>query len=219
MEGDITSAISSAQECLEKEGCSDRAQALYIIGESNIQSGSFTPAREAFWRVYEQYASSLYAAKAFLRIGDSYFLESEYAEAQKIYTQYLQRFPASGELPLCLLRLVYAERKLGNWQRMKDYATELKKRFPLTKETKEAEALMNTETYFTVQVGGFLRRQNALALMRKLQVDKFKPFLVTEDSSGKTIYKVRVGKLPTRQSAENLFRKLISKNYPAQIYP
>ena len=219
LRGDISSAVNTCQGCLERSDCFEKDQALFIIAEAYAKSGDLERARSYYRTIYKKYPASPYAARAVLRIGDAYFLESVYNKAEKAYQFFAGNYPNSAFYPLGLLKLAYAKRKLGKWDEVADCADKLTRQFPRSFEAKQARKLAEADRFFTVQVGAFVDRKNALALMRKLQVDKFEPYIVRQSLQGKALYKVRVGKLKQRKDAVRLFNSLIDKNYPAQIYP
>ncbi len=219
LRGDVSSAINTCQGCLESNDCFEKDKALFIIAEAYAKSGDFKRARSYYRTVYRKYPASSYASRAVLRIADSYFLEDNYEKAEKIYRYFVDNYPNSAFYPLGLLKLAYTERKLGKWDEVTDCADKLTRQFRGSFEAKQAKKLANAYRFFTVQVGAFVERKNALALVRKLQVDKFESYIVKDNSRGRVIYKVRVGKLKQRKEAVGLFNKLLSRNYPAQIYP
>ncbi len=219
MQGDFTGAINYCNGCLERSDCPDKDEALFISGESYASSKDFVRARESFRGVYKKYPGSIYASQAILRVADCYFLEGDYENAEEIYTYFVETNPQSAFLPVALLKLTYTKRKLGKWPIVKQYADILNSKFPGSFEAKEAKVLADAETYFTIQVGAFGEKNNALSLMRKLQVDGFEPYITEGKFDGRTIYKVRVGKIDQRRDAEQVYQRLVNNNYPAQIYP
>ena len=63
---------------------------------------------------------------------------------------------------------------------------------------------------YTVQVGSFLKRENAMALKARLE-PAFSPVFVREWNDGsRTYYRVRVGRLRTESAARRLARRLQS---------
>lgn len=63
-------------------------------------------------------------------------------------------------------------------------------------------------SYFTVQVGAFRSRENALEFSRKLQA-RYQPVFVTAfDSPEGTLYRVRVGQLPSESAARELATRI-----------
>ena len=72
--------------------------------------------------------------------------------------------------------------------------------------------------FFTIQVGAFSERKNALALANEL--DQSCNSYIVEDRKGSfPIYKVRVGKYKERFEAQKVSKDLLDKGYPARIYP
>jgi rare lipoprotein A len=70
---------------------------------------------------------------------------------------------------------------------------------------------------FTVQVGAFSVRENALALKERLD-GKFSPvFIISDQSPWGPIYRVRVGKLEKEEEATTLARALADEGLPAMV--
>lgn len=63
-------------------------------------------------------------------------------------------------------------------------------------------------SYFTVQVGAFRSRENALELSRKLQARYQPVFINAFDSPEGTLYRVRIGQLPSESAARELAARI-----------
>jgi len=57
---------------------------------------------------------------------------------------------------------------------------------------------------FAVQVGSFTSQANAERLEQRLRAEGFETFLVVEPVGSRTIWRVRVGTVPTREAAQAL---------------
>ena len=80
-----------------------------------------------------------------------------------------------------------------------------------------SQALNDEVLYFTVQVGSFNKKSNALKLCDELVRNGFDASIARTEGEGP--YKVRVGKLNTRGEAEDLAKKLRAEGLPANILP
>ena len=108
---DYTQAIEIAEESLNKT-VQDKDKILLMLGEAYIGVSNLAKARETFRSIYREYPSSSYAKSAVLRIADSYYLESNYAQAKKLYNYFLTKYGNDKNfLPYVYLKLAYCEEK------------------------------------------------------------------------------------------------------------
>lgn len=61
---------------------------------------------------------------------------------------------------------------------------------------------------YAVQVGSFTSQANAERLEQRLRAQDFETFLVVEPVGGRTIWRVRVGTVPTREAAQVLLKDI-----------
>ncbi|MDH5711752.1 MAG: SPOR domain-containing protein, partial [Gammaproteobacteria bacterium] len=79
-------------------------------------------------------------------------------------------------------------------------------------EKQSAEVL--TGDYFYVQVAAFTSEENALRMLSDLTEKKFTGVRIhVENEQGKVLYRVRIGPLPTEESAEKLLLQLKEINH------
>jgi len=71
---------------------------------------------------------------------------------------------------------------------------------------------------FTVQVGAFQQYDNALNLRKQLERNYQPVFIFDYDSPKGKFYRVRVGRVPSEQAAQNLARKLSDKENLTQTF-
>jgi len=75
----------------------------------------------------------------------------------------------------------------------------------------------NEPAYFSVQVGSFKSKKNAVRLYRRFKRRKY-TVRVTEEKDGRvTIYKVKIGRFKTRSSCVSFARKLRKMGYQTVI--
>ena len=80
-----------------------------------------------------------------------------------------------------------------------------------------SQALREEILYFTVQVGSFNKKANALKLCDELVRKGYDASIVR--SQDEESNKVRVGKLNTREEAEKLAKKLRAEGLPTKVLP
>ena len=146
-------------------------------------------------------------------------MEQDYSKAGQLYEDALK---ANSRLASALLlRLSQCALKSGNWSKAREYTDSLKQKYPLSLEanipTVAAHGINNQ--FFTVQVGSFANFQNAKKLLERLKKGNFDAYIEETSSDAKTLYRVRAGKLNTRQQAESLKQILEEKGYPSRIFP
>jgi rare lipoprotein A len=71
------------------------------------------------------------------------------------------------------------------------------------------------EESFTVQVGAFIDRSNAVRLMAELQKNYTAVFITELKTSENTYYRVRVGRFKTREEAYHIATRLAQEGYTA----
>jgi len=75
------------------------------------------------------------------------------------------------------------------------------------------------EGVFSVQVGSFANIDNAKNLVKKLNSGGYFAYFEEYGQGGDRSYRVRVGKLNTRQEAEGLAGRLSREGHPTKIFP
>ena len=112
-----------------------------------------------------------------------------------------------------------ADFKLGNLSEGKKYAQILTAKFPSSFEAKKAGLLDTEGIFYTVQVGAFSNRNNALQLSYDLKENGFDAYLEPIERLGDKLYRVRVGKFGSKDRAIDLQEKLSDAGYPTKIFP
>jgi tetratricopeptide (TPR) repeat protein len=196
----------------------DKDRAYYLLGLNYIKINHTENAREKLKIIIDSYRASPFYDSAKLAYADTYFIEQDYPKAAALYEDILRG--NSKVLPCAYLRLGQCALKKGNWEGAKKYADMLKQKYPLSLEARvSGELLEKQDLFFTVQAGSFASAQNAKALMNKLKRNNFDAYIDELASSNGPMYRVRVGKVSTRQEAENLKDSLEASGYPTHIFP
>ncbi|MEN6622776.1 MAG: outer membrane protein assembly factor BamD [Smithella sp.] len=80
-------------------------EALYMRGSTNFQEGDYKKAREYFIRLKDEYPLHNLAILAELGIGDSFYTDKEYAEAENAYNEFLNMHPTNENIPYVLYQM------------------------------------------------------------------------------------------------------------------
>lgn len=192
---------------------------LYLAGLNFLRINDTEKAREKFIQMMDNFKSSRYLEPAKLAYADTFFMEQDYSKAKQLYEDMLK---ANTKLSSAiLLRLSQCALKSGDWLKAKEYTDSLKQKYPLSLEANITTHIVNetSNQFFTVQAGSFANPQNAKKLLEKLKKNNFDAYIEETNSGAKTLYRVRSGKLNTRQQAESLKAALEEKGYPVRIFP
>jgi len=191
---------------------------LYFIALSFSRLGDYTAARVYFRRLLKEFKGSSFYEKALVRLVDTYFLEGDLTKAETLYKSIIKKYPQIAYKPLICLRLAQIYAKKGHWDKMHHYINIIKANYRGSFESQLAGRLEKRGDFFTIQVGAFSKKANALSFARQLR-HKYPVYVVGEKENDFTLYKVRVGKYKNRNTAEKIFNSLLNDGYPARIYP
>lgn len=217
LRGSYSESINECGINIARDNSPDSA--LYLAGLNFLRINDTEKAREKLTQVMDNFKSSRYLEAAKLAYADTFFMEQDYAKAGQLYEDMLK---ADSKLAgALLLRLSQCALKSGNWPKAREYTDSLKQKYPLSLEANipAATAQGTNNQFFTVQAGSFANSQNAKKLLEKLKKSNFDAYIEETSSGAKTLYRVRAGKLNTRQQAESLKQILEEKGYPSRIYP
>ncbi|MFA5356729.1 MAG: tetratricopeptide repeat protein [Candidatus Omnitrophota bacterium] len=222
MKGDYRSAMVEGEKSLAGySGHHDNLDELYyILGLAYLKDGNYLRAGDIFEIILKEFKGSALKDEAELGLGDSYFLRGDYDRAREYYEAAL-RAGARGKLtPSLYYRLSQAALKQGDTRGAGLYLNKLKSEFPLSPEISlDKELYGMTDIYYTVQVGSFVNFSNARNLRDKLKAKGYDAYLEEADTNGVKTYRVRAGKLSSRQDAVELKGRLSSEGHPTKIIP
>ncbi len=212
LEGDYRKTI---KKCEKLGG----ARAHYIMGLSYLKLGRPLQAREHLIFVLDTYPYADIKEEAALSIADSYFLEADYDNAAIKYTDFLNKFPASGLNSLAYLKLGQSQRRLGYWAEARVSLGKVIRDFPYSLEREEAQKELSKEFYYYVQVAAFTRITNANRTHEALRRRGFDAYINKIMRDKKTFYRICVGKFYNKKDAAVVLKRLKSDGYKARIYP
>ncbi|MDP2942847.1 MAG: MiaB/RimO family radical SAM methylthiotransferase, partial [Candidatus Omnitrophota bacterium] len=217
--GDYENAAREATKTLSSAS-KEKDKLYYISGTSLNKLGRYELARENFKSLIENYSKSEYAPLAQLGLADSYYLSADYQNAAEAYEKYITGYPKSEAAATAYFRLGKCAQKEGKWQSARNYYQKVKAEYPLSFEAQMASRALSEEMlYFTVQVGSFGKKSNALKLCDELVKKGYDASILKMQSDGQEAYRVRVGRLDTRAEAEELARRLQAEGLPIKILP
>jgi outer membrane protein assembly factor BamD len=105
-------------------------EGLYQRGLDDYQEGRYKKAVESFQRVKDEHPLSEVSLLAELGIGDSYFSNEQYAEAELAYADFLSLHPANENLPYVIYQLGMCHYKqIGSIDRDQTETVRAKKEF------------------------------------------------------------------------------------------
>ncbi len=181
-----------------------REDVLYLQALSLLKLNRGFEGRLKLKELESAFRSAEDKASASASIGDSFFYEGDLKAALEAYRETLRKYPNSDQ---------------GAYLREK--ISEISMRLGSTSSVSAAKPLGYTrkeeKLYYSVQVGSFLREQNALALKDDLNRLGFDAFVIKEPYG--RMYRVRVGKLSTREAALQLETRLKKEGHPTKICP
>jgi tetratricopeptide (TPR) repeat protein len=195
-------------------------EAQYYYGLAQLRLGQYADARSAFQNVMGTYRSQDIYDKAALSQTEGYYLQGSYTDALKTANQLLKKSPNSSFLSLIYFKLAGSDLKLMRWEDANKYLNKILKEFPKSPEASIAKQLLEEKQYFAVQVGSFLEKNRALALIDQLKGGGQYAYVIeTTAPDGHKYYRVRVGQMSSLTVAEDLKKRLDKLGYPTLIYP
>ncbi|MFA5089736.1 MAG: SPOR domain-containing protein [Candidatus Omnitrophota bacterium] len=218
--GDYNAAIVEGEKMMALSGGSAvyLDELYYILGLSYMKTGNYLRASDIFEIIIKEFPSSRFRQEAGIGAGDSYFLMQDYSKAEKCYNQVSEKNTPDSLLNLVYYRLGQCALKKGETEKAKEYLDKVNPDYPVSPEMKLNEE-RRVLVYYTVQVGSFSNFANANNLSKRLTQKGYQAYIEEIKTENRHIYKVRVGKLKTRQEAVELEGKLQAEGYPTRIIP
>jgi outer membrane protein assembly factor BamD len=161
-------SLSSLFSFFKKDaGVKNAPESLYVRGSAEFQDGNYKKAREFFTRLKDEYPLHNLAILAELGIGDSFFTDKEYIEAENAYSEFLKMHPTNENVPYVLYQMGMCHYNLkGTIDRDQTETIKAKK---------EWERLMARfpESKFSMSAGKLLRECNQELAEKEFYVGKF----------------------------------------------
>ena len=197
-----------------------RTEAQYYYGLAQLRLGQYADARSAFQSVMDTHPPQDIYDKAALSLIEGYYMDGFYSDSLDTANKLLRKSPSSSFLSLIYFKLSGADLKLMRWEDANKYLNKIISEFPQSPEAPIARQLLEEKQYFAVQVGSFLDKGRALALIDDLKGSGQYAYVVeTTTADGQKYYRVRVGQMSSLKDAEELKNRLDKLGYPTLIYP
>ena len=197
-----------------------RTEAQYYYGLSQLRLGKYADARSAFKSVMETHPPQDAYDKAALSLTEGFYMDGLHTDALDTAKKLYKRSPHSSFLSLIYFKIAGADLKLMRWEEAHEFLNKIINESPQSPEASIARQLLDEKQYFAVQVGSFLDKGRALTLIDDLKGNGQYAYVVeTTGSDNQTYYRVRVGQMSSLNEAEDLKKRLDKLGYPTLIYP
>ena len=200
------------------QGLAETDDVLYFLGLAYAKVGNYRRGRVYLRKLIRCHPNSQFYGSGLIKLADTYFMEKNYQQAEELYQEIKSSYPSLNNISLVYLRLAQIATRQGLWSVQKEYIKLIKEKYPKSPELKLAEFLQGQGEFFTIQVGAFSSKKNALSLEEELS-QNYKPYIVEEKGNGYSVYKVRVGRFKKRYDVQKVASRLINQGYPTRIYP
>lgn len=207
----------------ETAGATDRGagdEALYLRGVSAMKLRDWELARAALTRLVEEHPTSRWAPHGWLALGDSWAGSGHPERALEVYERVLREGRAGHLTPQALFRLGKVQRELGLWAEARASLEQAARAAPDSVDALQAKELLSGDDFFfTVQVGSFITRANALRLAQELQRRGYPAEVSEAVMQGKRFHRVRIGRFAKRAEAQAQAQRLGEDGFPSRIFP
>ena len=228
LKGEYIHARELAEDVLANQPKDSEAyKAQYYVGLSQLRQAQYNEALESFNKIKNEKLGAQLRERVYLGLFDAYYLLEGYQEAdatlQELLGESAKSRPRRGKpeaMSLIYFKLAKVNMKLARWGQATDYLEKIVRSFPNSLEVPAAKQLLEEKHYFAVQVGAFMERRLAEALVDELkQKEEYAYIIESVDSQNRRFYRVRVGQLAMLKEAQALKNRLAKFGYPAQVYP
>jgi tetratricopeptide (TPR) repeat protein len=221
LRGDYQQAISEGEKALAASCHSD--ELYYFLGLCYMKEGNYLRASDIFEIILAEFTRSSFKEQALIGLGDTYFLRADFKKARQYYQEFLKSYPGSKFRASVLYRLSTIGFKEGDTQEASQALEKISLEFPFNPELRQNKDLCwqrNTAGfYYSVQVGSFANYANADNLRKKLVNQGYDVHIEEAENQGNKAYRIKVGRLKSRQEAMRLSDKLAQGGYPTKICP
>ena len=219
----LTAAKDYQRLLLEYDDSALQDDALYWLASSKLAIGAADSAEVYFRRLVQHHSGSSLAGWAELGLIDALYMRQDYPAAQQRCQEFLQARSSSDLLPLVLFRLFEIREARGDRTTAVEMLKRLVSSYPETYQGKQAQRQLTewgwddteeppeeepAEGNYTIQVGAFSKRSNALNLQSQLQSWGYQVELIKRAGRHRTLYLVWAGRYRTREQAHHEAEKL-----------
>lgn len=177
-------------------------RALYFEGRCLLAEERPILARERFEEARQGFDDPAEKAKARMGIGDAFFMQDRYEEAEDAYLS----AKGSGGVPTdeVLYKAALCAQRLGRWRDADQRFTEIVQTYPQGQRHPQAKRAVEEGQghFFTIQTGTFRVRENADRKAEAMQSAGLETHLREVPSPEGTLYRVCVGKYDDYRDAK-----------------
>ena len=195
---------------------------LWISGCSFLAMGQADSALLEFEQILRSFPGSSWAQWAQLGKGDCFFAEENYDQAIAQYNRVVHDYKYSEAFPFALSGLASSFPRLKHPEEALLYQNLLKEKYPRSPEfvqnpvetekpTRGAQAERLAGMKYTIQLGVFGEKQNALKLRSQFQKQGYSVRVKSKIMGGKEYRSVQLGSFVSYQEAVKLKKKLESQ--------
>jgi tetratricopeptide (TPR) repeat protein len=230
LQGNYRRVIFEGQAELSRIHFGNADELNYLLGLSYIKEAKLDLAQDCFRRILNN-SGSKFKDEAGLALADTYLVSGQFQQAEEFYNKLISDSINSPQKSAILYRLSQLESKRGNHQKSSEYLIKLRRDFPLSPELKSAkgidliarspgecepaQSISSDGAEYSIQVGFFTSGANASNFKETLLGRNY-PAYVEDTGSG---YRVKVGKVKSRQEALDLEGRLIRDGFQTKICP
>lgn len=224
LRGEYAAVVAADQRAMISADAStgdQQDQIWYLVGLSQLQLQQPEEARETFVQFLDQRPNSSWRADAEVGVADALWLAEELAQAVTLYQALLSRLgphhPASARAQY---QLGQAARQAGQWTVARQAFDGVIARSPQSFEAGLARAVLQQSDFtFSVQVGAFGVRENAVRLQRKLAQRGYSAMVDQAMADGRVMHRVRIGRFSSREQAGETAARLRQDGFPSKVVP
>ncbi len=219
----LTAAKDFEDLLRDYSGSGLRADALYWLASSKLAIGAADSAAVHFRRLIERHPNSSLNAWAEMGLIDALYMKQDYPSAKTRCQSFLQNRSTNELIPVVLFRLFEVHEALGERSEAVEILNRLVRTYPDTYQGKQAQRQLtewggseekpSPESPpgggdYTIQVGAFSKRSNAMNLQSQLGSWGYEVEMIKRAGRHRTLYLIWVGRYQTRQDALRVAEKL-----------
>ncbi len=224
LRGEYALVVANGQRWLQETAtpaAAHRDQVEYLVGMAQLQLQQPEEARQTWEQLLDQYPDSRWRPDAETGVADALWMGEDTARATALYRAVLDRWGPDHPIALRLqYQLGQAARQAGQWAAARQAFEALVAKAPLSFEAGLARAILQeAEFAFSVQVGAFGVRDNAVRLERQLSQRGYSAAVDRTLADGRVLHRVRVGRFTSRDEALHTADRLRQDGFPSKVVP
>lgn len=197
----------------------ERDRVWYLVGMAALQQRQEDQAQEAFQRVLNDFPQSRWRVEAEVALGDAQWMAGDVATAMRTYQSAVAHAEPAGSVR-AYFQLGQAARAAGQWEMARTALQTVETRWPSSFEAADArQTLKNSDFSFSIQVGAFGVRENAVRLQKELARRGYTTILDRNLADGRVVYRVKTGRFSTREEAVQMAARLKDDGFPGKVVP